>query len=132
MNSLGGGETLIKRLYKHVRKDHHTSSPENENTLHERPGNLVHRRIADYKPEGEEGDGEEVPEEDHGALDETTEETDGAFVAAEFEIAEAAALEGTELFIYLSLVSDLWMEVLEGKGVYHLRQKEHRELVRGY
>lgn len=75
--------------------------------MHERPWKLIHWCVADYKPEGEEGNREEVPEEDHGALDETTEKTDGAFVAAQFEIVETAALEGTEIFVYLPSVCRL-------------------------
>ena len=127
---------LIKRLNKHIRKNNHTRCIKNKHALHKRPRQFIPRRIADDKPEGEEGDGEEVPEQDHGALDEAAQETDGAVDEAEFEVAEAAALEGAEVFVF-SFVSFVVL-CLEEKGEgkrgrgYHLQQKESKGLGRGY
>lgn len=42
-----------------------------------------------------------MPEEGEGALEEAGEEADGAVVEAEFEVVEAAALEGAEGFVFL-------------------------------
>ena len=41
-----------------------------------------------------------MPEEDKGPLEEAGEEADGAVVEAEFEVVEAAALEGAEVFVF--------------------------------
>ena len=114
---------LIKRLNKHIRQNHHTRRIKNKHALHQRPGEFIPRRIAENQPEGEEGDGEEVPEEDHGALDEAAQEADRAVDEAEFEVAEAAALEGAEVlvFFFFFFVSFLffivvWFVVLWGWG----------------
>lgn len=41
-----------------------------------------------------------MPEEDKGPLEEAGKEADGAVVEAEFEVVEAAALEGAEVFVF--------------------------------
>lgn len=70
-----------------------------------------------------------MPEEDKGALEEAGEEADGAVVEAEFEVVEAAALEGAEVFVFnlcelvwlfvwlFGCLFGNWVRVREGRGI---------------
>lgn len=80
------------------RKKHHAGLPKHLHALGQGEGELPGRGGGELEPDGEEGDGEEVVEEDEGFADDAGEEADGAVDAgaAALEVAEAAELEGAE------------------------------------
>ena len=61
---------------------------------------LDQRGITDKNPDGEEGDGEEVADEDEGFLDQTGQQPNGAANWSNLEVAETATLKSFEVFVY--------------------------------
>jgi len=84
------------QLRNDKRKKHPTRLPKHGPALHHGHRHLIPPRLRYQQPDGEDGDGKEVVEEDEGLADYAGEETDGAVdaLAAALEVAETAELEG--------------------------------------
>ena len=120
--------TSTPDLGENVWEDHHACRPEYHDGVVREQQQSCEWGLAEEDPDGEEGDGEEVGEEDEGLLEKACQHQDWLIDTPVLEVAEAATLQGAQFDVWGKSVTVIW-----GEGSMKVRTvggKEHVESLR--